>query len=159
MSKASIDDIRRLRETTGAGVMDVKRAIEGAEGDLTKAAEVLRARGLELSAKKADRAVNQGVVEAYVHPGRPLGAIVQLACETDFVARTEEFRKLARDIVMHIAAMAPEKLRAEDEGDGPALLTQAWFRDGSKTVDQVIQDTIARVGENVQVMQFCRYEI
>ena len=159
MAKAAIEDIRKLRGETGAGVMDAKRALEDAGGNLDEARELLRLRGLEISASKASRETHEGAIEAYVHPGRPLGALLELGCETDFVARTEEFRTLARDLVMHIAAMAPERIAENDEGDGPALLTQAWFRDTSVTVEDVLQQTIARVGENIRVRRFCRLEI
>ena len=159
MAKATIEDIRSLRAETGAGVMDVKRALEDAGADPAKARELLRERGLELSARRADRETGEGLVEAYVHPGRPLGALVELRCETDFVARTDEFKTLAHDLVMHIAAMAPERINDDDEGDGVALLAQPWFRDGSQTVDQVIRETIAKLGENIQVKRFNRFEI
>ena len=159
MTRAAIEDIRELRAETGAGVMDVKRALEDAAGDMDAAREVLKQRGLEKSAAKASRETHEGVVEAYIHPGRPLGALLELSCETDFVARTPDFRTLARDLVMHIAAMAPERISEDDEGDGAALLTQTWFRDSSTTVEEVLRQTIARVGENIRVRRFCRFEI
>ena len=161
MAKVAIEDIRKLRQESGAGVMDIKRALEDAGGDPVKAREVLKARGLEISATKAGRTTSEGVIEAYAHPGRPLGALLELGCETDFVARTEEFRTLARDLVMHVAAMAPERISEQDQADdeAPALLTQPWFRDTSMTVEQVIQDVIGRLGENIEVKRFCRFEI
>lgn len=164
MPKASIEDIRALRAETGAGVMDVKRALEDADGDMTKAQEVLRERGLELSAKRADRETGEGIIEAYVHPGRPLGALLELRCETDFVARTPEVTTLARDLVMHIAAMAPNRVSdnetsGDETRDGAALLSQPWFRDSSRQVRDVVQDVEARVGERIQISQFSRYEI
>ena len=160
--KASVADIRAIRADTGAGVMDIKRAIEDAEGDLDKARELLGQRGSQFSAKRAERETREGLVTAYVHPGRPLGALLELNCETDFVARTEEFTTLARDIAMHIAAMAPTRISDDDEqdqDDGPALLTQPWFRDGSQTVGQIIQAAVAKLGENIQVGRFSRFEI
>ncbi len=160
--KASVADIRAIRSETGAGVMDIKRAIEDAEGDLDKARDLLGQRGSQFSAKRAERETREGLVAAYVHPGRPLGALLELNCETDFVARTDEFTTLARDIAMHIAAMGPTRINdAEDENpdDGPALLTQPWFRDGSQTVEQVIQAAVAKLGENIQVGRFSRFEI
>ncbi len=160
--KASVADIRAIRADTGAGVMDIKRAIEDAEGDLDKARELLGQRGSQFSAKRAERETREGLVTAYVHPGRPLGALVELNCETDFVARTEDFTTLARDIAMHIAAMAPTHVGDDDDrdpDDGPALLSQPWFRDGSQTVEQVIQMAVARLGENIQVGRFSRFEI
>lgn len=161
--KASVADIRAIRADTGAGVMDIKRAIEDAEGDLDKARELLGQRGSQFSAKRAERETKEGLVSAYVHPGRPLGALLELNCETDFVARTDDFTTLARDIAMHIAAMAPTRISDDDtpdpDDDGSALLTQPWFRDGSQTVEQVIQMAVARLGENIQVGRFSRFEI
>ena len=158
MPKASIENIRALRAETGSGVMDVKRALEDADGSIENARALLRDRGLELSAKRAARDTGEGIIEAYVHPGRPLGALLELRCETDFVARTPEFTALAHDLVMHIAAMAPERV-ADDDGDGQALLEQPWFRDTSRKVHEVVQDIEARVGERIQVTRFIRYEI
>lgn len=160
--KASVADIRAIRVETGAGVMDIKRAIEDAEGDLHKARELLGQRGSQFSAKRAERETREGLVTAYVHPGRPLGALLELNCETDFVARTEDFTSLARDLAMHIAAMAPTRVSDDDRDsgdDGPALLSQPWFRDGSQTVEQVIQVAVAKLGENIQVGRFSRFEI
>lgn len=161
--KASVADIRAIRAETGAGVMDIKRAIEDAGGDLDAARDLLGQRGSQFSAKRAARETKEGLVTAYVHPGRPLGALLELNCETDFVARTDEFTTLAREIAMHIAAMAPTRVSDDDEhdpdGDGPALLAQPWFRDGSQTVGQVIQAAVAKLGENIQVGRFSRFEI
>ena len=160
--KASVADIRSIRADTGAGVMDIKRAIEDAEGNLDKARELLGQRGSQFSAKRAERETKEGLVSAYVHPGRPLGALLELNCETDFVARTADFTTLARDIAMHIAAMAPTRISDDDaaaDDDGPALLSQPWFRDGSQTVEQVIQMAVAKLGENIQVGRFSRFEI
>ena len=151
-----------MRDDTGAGVMDIKRAIEEANGNLGQARELLNERGARMSAAKSDRETKEGLVEAYVHPGRPLGALLELNCETDFVARTDEFKSLARDLVMHIAAMEPERIN-DDEDDpaveGESLLSQAWFRDSSLTVEQVIQSSIGKLGENVKVGRFSRFEI
>ena len=105
--EVTVELIRTLRETTGAGIMECKQALEANQGDLEKAAETLRARGFAQVAKRADRATDQGVVEAYVHTGGRVGAMVELGCESDFVARTEEFKKLAHDIAMQVAAMGP----------------------------------------------------
>lgn len=161
--KASVADIRAIRADTGAGVMDIKRAIEDAEGDLDKARELLGQRGSQFSAKRSERETKEGLVSAYVHPGRPLGALLELNCETDFVARTDDFTTLARDIAMHIAAMGPTRISDAEapvaDDDGPALLAQPWFRDGSQTVEQVIQLAVAKLGENIQVGRFSRFEI
>lgn len=161
-AKVSVADIREIRTETGAGVMDIKRAIEDAEGDLKVARELLSERGTQVSEVKSDRETKEGLIESYIHPGRPLGALLELNCETDFVARTDEFKTLARDLVMHIAAMAPTRLSDTDvdpDDPGEALLAQPWFRDSSQTVEQIIQATIAKLGENVQVGRFSRFEI
>lgn len=151
-----------MRGETGAGVMDIKRAIEEAEGNLDQARELLNERGARMSASKSERETTEGLVVAYVHPGRPLGALLELNCETDFVARTDEFKSLARDLVMHIAAMQPERIsdtEAAASDEGGSLLSQAWFRDSSLTVEQVIQSSIGKLGENVKVGRFSRFEI
>jgi elongation factor Ts len=113
----SMEMVKALRARTGAGVMDCRRALEEANGDLDAAAALLRAKGLAAAAQRADRAATEGVVEAYVHPGSRLGALVEVNCETDFVARTEEFRTLARELAMQVAASAP---RYVSKGDVPA---------------------------------------
>jgi elongation factor Ts len=106
--------VKTLRARTGAGVMDCRRALEEARGDLEAAAELLRAKGLAAAAKRAGRPVSEGIIEAYIHPGNRLGALVELNCETDFVARTDEFKALARELAMHVAASAPRYLSRED---------------------------------------------
>jgi elongation factor Ts len=162
----TIDDVRRLREETGAGVMDAKRALEEAGGDFEKARGVLREKGMEAAAKRADRTTGQGVVEAYIHGGGRIGALVELNCETDFVARTDGFRALARDIAMQVAAMDPLGLNPEDvpaDSAGTpqerALLTQAFIKDGSRSIQEMIQDVIATTGENIKVTRFSRFEL
>ncbi len=162
----TIDDVRRLREETGAGVMDAKRALEDAAGDFNKAKILLREKGMETAAKRSDRVTGQGVVEAYIHGGGRIGALVELNCETDFVARTDAFRGLARDIAMQVAAMDPLGLTPEDvpaDSTGTpqerALLTQAFIKDGSHTIQQMIQDVIAQTGENIRVNHFARFEL
>ena len=161
-NKASVADIRAIRDETGAGVMDITRAIEEANGALQGARELLTERGARMSANNSDRETKEGLIEAYIHPGRPLGALLELNCETDFVARTDEFKSLARDLAMHIAAMQPERI-SDDEADptaeGDSLMSQAWFRDGSLTVEEVIQAAIGKLGENVKVGRFSRFEI
>jgi elongation factor Ts len=151
--------IKELREETGAGVMASKRALEEAAGDLDRAREILRVEGLALAEAKSGRETRQGHIESYIHASRPLGALLALGCETDFMARTDEFRALARDLAMHIAAMNPGKVTGDDEGDGEALVDQAYFRDGSKTVGSVISELVARTGENIQVLRFSRFEL
>ena len=162
----TVDDVRRLREETGAGVMDAKRALEEAGGDFERARTLLRERGIAAAARRAERATGQGVVEAYIHGAGRIGALVELNCETDFVARTDAFRALARDLAMQVAAMDPLALLPEDVpadvvGDRAqhALLTQAFIKDGSRNIQELIQDVIAQTGENIRVARFARFEL
>jgi elongation factor Ts len=162
----TVDDVKRLREETGAGVMDAKRALDEAGGDFAKAKEVLRERGIAAAAKRQDRSTSQGIVEAYIHGGGRIGALVEVNCETDFVARTDAFRALARDIAMQVAAMNPAALTPEEVPGGlpgevkdHALLTQAFIKDGSRNIGDLIRDTIATTGENVRVARFSRFEL
>lgn len=162
----STDDVKRLREETGAGVMDAKRALDEAGGSFDKAREILRERGIAQAAKRADRATGQGMVEAYIYNQGRIGAMVELQCETDFVARTDGFRQLARDIAMQVAAMSPRALTVEEvPADAPgtaeekALLTQAFIKDAGKTIGDLIQDQIAQTGENIRVARFSRFEL
>ena len=151
--------VKELRESTGGGIMDCKRALVETGGDIPKAAVVLRDSGMAKAARRAGRATGEGVIDAYIHPARPLGALIELGCETDFVARTEEFQHLAHEIAMHIAAMGPDRIAAGDEGDGEALLDQAYVRDPQLTIGELIQETIARTGENIRVTRFSRFEL
>jgi elongation factor Ts len=162
----TVDDVKRLREETGAGVMDAKRALDEAGGNFAQAKELLRERGMAAAAKRADRSTSQGVVESYIHGGGRIGALVEVNCETDFVARTDSFRALARDIAMQVAAMNPAALTPEDvpgglpgEAKDHALLTQTFIKDGSRTIGQLVQDVIAQTGENVRVSRFSRFEL
>ena len=160
----STDAIRALRERTGAGIMDSKRALEDAGGDVEQAEASLRDKGMAKAASKSGRATTEGVVEAYIHAGGRIGAMVEVNCETDFVARTDEFKELAHNLAMQVAAMAPTYV---DEADMPAdearkaeevcLLHQAFIRDPSKTVNDLVMDVRARVGENVKVARFARF--
>jgi elongation factor Ts len=161
----SAETVRELRERTGAGILDCKKVLEEAGGDLDKAAELLRKRGFEVAAKKAGRETGQGLIEAYVHGGR-IGVLVELNCETDFVARTEDFRNLARELVLQIASMNPVWVSAEDAPEGAVtdareqvLLEQPWIRDPSRKIDDLVRDTIAKTGENVRVRRFARFEM
>ena len=161
-----VELIRALRDQTGAGIMECKQALEGANGDLEKAVEALRAKGLSDTAKRVGRATNEGVVASYVHTGGRVGALVELGCETDFVARTEEFRQLAHDIAMQVAAMAPLYLDKDDieEGDErpPAqvtLLNQPFIKNNSSSVGEMVRELAAKVGENVRVVRFNRLAV
>ncbi|MBI3971356.1 MAG: translation elongation factor Ts [Chloroflexi bacterium] len=167
------DAVKALREETGAGIMDCKRALTEAQGDIAKAKVVLRERGFAAAAKKAERETEQGVVEAYIHGGGRIGALVEVNCETDFVARNEAFRSLAREIAMQVAAMNPrfvskdeatlEVIRAEQLSDADiaqqSLLSQPYIRDQSRTIQDLITETIHKTGENVRVRRFARFEL
>ncbi len=159
----TVEQIRSLREQTGAGVMECKQALEDTEGDLNRAAEALRLKGFAQAARRADRATTEGVIEAYIHTGGRVGALVELGCETDFVARTPEFKQLAHDIAMQVAAMGPIYLsdgEIEDGDSRPAnqvsLLQQTFIKDSSRVVADIVQELAAKVGENVRVVRFSR---
>jgi elongation factor Ts len=162
----SAADIKELREKTGAGVMDCKKALIEAEGDQVKATSILRERGLSLAERKAHRSTEQGLVECYIHAGGRIGAMVEVNCETDFVARTDDFRALARDLAMQVAATGPlvvskEELPPTEVGpvEETCLLNQAYIRDPSRTVQDIMNDVIAKTGENVRVRRFARFEL
>jgi elongation factor Ts len=161
--EVTVELIRSLREQTGAGIMECKQALEASQGDLEKAGEALRLQGFADVAKRANRATNQGVVEAYVHTGGRVGAMVELGCESDFVARTDEFKKLAHDLAMQVAAMGPVYVDESDieEGDSrPAaqvsLLQQPFIKDNSSSVEEMLKEAAAKLGENVRVLRFSR---
>ena len=161
--EVTVELVRTLRERTGAGVMECKNALVANQGDIEKAAETLKLEGFAQVAKRSDRVTNQGLVEAYVHTGGRVGAMVELSCETDFVARTAEFKKLAHDIAMQVAAMGPvyvDESDIEDGDDRPAaqvsLLRQPFIKDNSSSVGEVIQEIAAKLGENVRVLRFAR---
>jgi elongation factor Ts len=158
----SATSVKELREKTGAGVMDCKRALQDVDGDMEKAAEALRQKGLTRHLKLAGRAANQGLIESYIHTGGRIGALVELNCETDFVARTDEFRTLAREIAMQVASMDPKSVGAMDSDskeDETALLDQSYIRDPGKTIRDLVRETIGKVGENIQVSRFSRFEV
>jgi len=146
--------------------MDCRKALLEAEGDTERALQIIKQQGLLRAKKKAERATNQGVVEAYIHAGGRIGAMVEVNCETDFVARTEEFKDLAHHLAMQVAAMSPqfisEKEVPEDSDTDPqtaCLLLQADIKDPSRTVQDVITETIAKVGENIKVSKLARFEL
>lgn len=188
--------VKELRERTGAGMMDCKKALTETKGDLEKAVDFLREKGLAAAAKKAGRVAAEGVVEAYIHGGGRIGVLVEINCETDFVAKTDNFKALARDIAMQIAAANPsfvrreevpaeiieherEVLRAQALNEGkPAnivekmivgrvekyykevcLLEQAFIKDPDRTVTQLINESISKIGENISVRRFTRYQL
>jgi elongation factor Ts len=145
------EDVQRLRAETGAGVMDCKRALDETRGDYERAKALLKERGLSRARKQASREAKEGVVEAYVHSGGRIGALVELSSETDFVARNQEFKVLAKEIAMQVAAMDPKSV---DE-----LLGQAYIRDASKTVGELVTTIAASTGENVRVRRFTRFQL
>jgi elongation factor Ts len=187
--------VKELRERTGAGFMDCKRALEETGGDLDKAVTLLRDRGVAAAAKKAGRDAREGQVSAYIHPGGRLGVLIEVNSETDFVARNEEFQKLVRDLAMQVAGMAPlyttidavpeavlaakkaELAADESVAKKPAEIREKivegqlkkWyaqvclyeqpFRDSDQTVGQLITDAIAKIGENIRVRRFTRYQL
>ncbi|MPZ22026.1 MAG: translation elongation factor Ts [Dehalococcoidia bacterium] len=160
------EDVRRLRETTGAGIMDCKRALEDADGDFDKAIEELRQKGLAQAAKRAERATDQGLVDYYVHTGGRVGALVELLCETDFVARTDVFKDLAHNIAMQVTATAPAAVSEDDleggyEGDPreAVLLKQPFIKDPSKSIEDLIREAMVSTGENIRVRRIARFEV
>ena len=164
--KITADMVKELREKTGAGVMDSRRALEETEGDVAKAVENLKKRGLSMAEKKAGRVASQGMVDTYIHAGGRIGAMVELNCETDFVARLPEFRDLAHDIAMQIAATNPKYVRLEDIPEGSAeepaeavLMEQPFIKDASHKIRDIVTNMIARTGENIRIRRFTRYEL
>jgi len=191
----TVDMVKTLRDRTGAGVLDCKNALTETEGDFETAIKLLRERGLAQVARKAHRAVGEGLIEAYVHTGGRIASLVELNCETDFVARTEDFRNLAHDVAMQVAATNPkfldaeevpdeimdvmrEELKAQVEENVPAhvvdrvvegrlkkhltqasLLQQPFIKNEDMTVADLVNEKIARLGENIKVRRFVRYEL
>ncbi len=145
-----LNDIKKLREVTGAGVMECKKALKEADGDFEKAISIIHERGLIKAEKKSDRSTGAGILWSYIHNER-VGVLLELRCETDFVARNPLFKELARDLAMHIAAMNP--LGVEE------LMAQNYVKDESIAVDFLIKQAVAKIGENIKVERFCRYEI
>ena len=166
MAAVTNEMVKQLRESSRAGVMDCKRALEDADGDLEKAAAILREKGIAAAAKRAERETNQGVVQSYIHAGGRIGVLVEVNCETDFVAKTDEFTGLARDIAMQIAAMNPLVVNVDDrtpEMEGRdeeiVLLSQPFIKDSGRTIGDMVKDAIAKTGENVRVSRFVRFEL
>ncbi|MFP3975229.1 MAG: elongation factor Ts [Dehalococcoidia bacterium] len=159
----AVEQIRGLRERTGAGLMDCKKALANCEGDIEAAAEALRERGYSIAEKKKERAMGNGLVEAYVHSGGRVGALVLVTCETDFVAQTPEFKELAHDIAMQVTATDPQYLSPDEvpEDENPeevCLLSQPFIKDPQKTISDIVVEVITKVGENIGVSKFCRFE-
>lgn len=193
---ALIDDVKRLREETGVSPTEIKKALEEAKGDLDKAKELLRIWGKTLAGKKTEREAKQGIVDTYIHPNLKTGVLLDIRCESDFVAKSPDFKSLAHEICLQIAAMKPlfvseddipeevidgeikiYKEQLKDSGkpenilqqvlegkikkykESISLLSQSWIKDDGKTVKNLIEETVSRVGENVEIKRFVRYEI
>ncbi len=196
LAEISSKQVMELRQRTGVGMMECKKALAESNGDLDLAIEALRKRGAAKAASKADRAASEGLVESYIHPGGRVGVLLEINCETDFVARTDDFKNLLKGIAMHIAAMGPiavrreeiatdlvaseraifiEQVRAEGKPeaivekivDGKmnkwfsevALLDQPYVKDDSKTVGGLIEEAVAKMGENIQVRRFSKFRL
>ena len=188
--------VKELRERTGAGMMDCKKALSATDGDLEKAIDFLREKGLAADAKKAGRVAAEGLVEAYIHGGGRIGVLVEVNCETDFVAKTDAFKELVKDIAMHIAATNPSYLKREEvptaeleheqavlaeqarnEGKPEkiiekmvagriekyykevCLMEQPFVKDPDKTISDLITESIAKIGENISIRRFTRYQL
>ena len=163
----TVESIKTLRAQTGAGIMDCKHALEETNGNVEQAEEILRQQGIAAAAKKASRSANQGLVESYIHSGGRIGALVEVNCETDFVARTPEFREMAHDLAMQVAAMSPLYVDGDDVPDDQedvnpqeaCLMQQPFIKDPSKSVQDLVTETVAKVGENVRVKRFIRFSL
>lgn len=158
--------VKELRERTAAGILECKKALEEASGDIERAIEILKERGAAIAERKVHRVTSQGLVECYIHAGGRIAAMVEVNCETDFVARTEVFNTLAHDLAMQVAATGPlavdeEDLPADAEGDPEelCLLRQPFIKDPARTVRQVVQDAVTATGENIRVRRFARFEL
>jgi elongation factor Ts len=169
--------VKELREKSGAGIMECKRALEEVSGDFDRAVDLLKQQGLAKAEKKTGRAASQGLVEPYIHGGGRIGAIVEVNCETDFVARTDDFRELAHDLAMQVAATSPVYVSAEEVlpeawvelereyGDrdkaaaAVVLLDQPFIKDAKLTIRDIVRDRIAKLGENIVVRRFARFEV
>ena len=161
-----LDKIKQLRESTGLGMMACKAALEETKGDIDKAIEILRKKGAIKAAERKERTAGEGVIGMYLHSNNKIGAMVELNCETDFVARTSEFQALAHDIAMQITAMNPKYIKAEDVPEAEkdraqeyCLMLQPFIKDPARTIESLVKDTVAKVGENIQVKRFSRFEL
>ncbi len=146
----NLEDIKKLRGITGAGIADCREALEETKGNMEKAKEILKKKGLDKASQKSDREVKAGLVEVYSHNGK-VGVLVELLCETDFVAKTEDFKNLAHELALQVASMNPSSLEE--------LLKQEYIRDNSMTIDQLIKSIIGKLGENIQVGRFERISL
>ncbi|HSL62232.1 MAG TPA: translation elongation factor Ts [Desulfotignum sp.] len=196
MADISAAMVKELREATGSGIMDCKRVLAEADGDMDKAFDLLRKKGLARAAKRAGRSTSEGIIHSYIHTGAKLGVLVEINCESDFVAKTDDFIEFAKNIAMHIAASNPAGLVPADvdqqvvekereiyraqmlqEGkpeniidkivDGKVekfykdvcLMSQPYVKDPQKTIEDVLKETIGKIGENIQIKRFVRFQI
>ncbi|WP_319577631.1 translation elongation factor Ts [uncultured Desulfobacter sp.] len=196
MAEITAQMVKELRAATGSGIMDCKKVLAEADGNMDKAIELLRKKGLAKAAKRAGRSTSEGIIYSYIHTGAKLGVLLEVNCESDFVAKTEDFKNFAKDIAMHIAAANPVGLVPEDvdqsliekereiyraqmleEGkpeniidkivDGKVekfykdvcLLSQQYIKDPQKTIEDVLKETIGKIGENIQIRRFARFQI
>jgi len=143
--------LKKLREETSASISDCRHALEESNGNYEKALEWLKKRASEKAEKKADRETGEGIVEPYIHQNGKIGVLVEVLCETDFVARTDDFKKLAHEVAMQVAAMNPK--------DTEELLSQPYIKDASMTIQELVKQTIGKLGENITVKKFSRLEI
>ncbi len=191
-----VDKVKKLREETGISLMECKKACEETKGDIEAAKEILRKRGQAMAAKRSGRETGEGIIDSYIHHNNKLGVLLDIRCESDFVARSDDFKNLSKNICLQIAAMSPTFVREEEipadvlekekeivaeqikDSGKPAdvvekivegklknysketcLLSQAWIKDNSKTVEDMVKETIAKTGENITVNRFTRYEL
>jgi elongation factor Ts len=158
--------IKELRERSGAGIMECRSILVETGGDVEKAEAILREKGLLKAQKKTERATGQGLVEAYVHTAGRLAAMIEINCETDFVARTDVFKDLAHSLAMQVAALSPKYISEEEmpedetaESEDVCLLRQPFIKDPTRTVNDLIVEAIAKTGENIRVRRFVRFEL
>jgi len=146
----TIDKIKQLREETGLSIGECQNALKEANGDLAMAKEILRKRGQDFAKKRIEKETGQGIIESYIHPGKKIGTMLELRCESDFVAKSEDLQKLAHELCLQIAAISPEEIE---------LLGQPWIKDESKNIKELIEEHIAKFGENIILKRFIRYEL
>jgi len=159
--------VKQLRDLSGAGVMDCKKALDETGGDVEKAVKVLRDKGIANAEKKSGRETGQGLVDSYIHAGGRIGVLVEVNCETDFVARTDTFKQLVHDIALQIAGIPTTLVISEDqlppdaEGtpEETVLMKQTFLKDSSRTIEQLVKEAIAQTGENIRIRRFTRFEL
>lgn len=147
----SIIQIKKLRKNSGAGIMDCRRALEEANGNAQKAEELLKKWGVEKAEKKVDRETKAGIVDSYIHPGGKVGVLIELLCETDFVAKTDDFKNLSHELCLQIASMNPKDVKT--------LLKQEYIRDPGLTIEKLVKQVIGKLGENISIARFARYQL